>query len=326
MLISRLTKKKEVLDRAGEMPGELVRNLREWFRVELTYTSNALEGNTLTRRETAMVVEKGITVGGKSLVEHLEATNHARAFDWIDEQSRKPLKKFTENDLLHLHKNILCGIDDQNAGFYRNVPVRLSGSRTVLPNPRKVPDLISAFHQWLKSEQGFHPVDLAAEAHYRLVTIHPFIDGNGRTARLLMNLILMCNGYPPAIIRKSERGKYLDTLEKAQTGGSRDDYLQLIYRAVDRSLDIYLEAMTGDGDFVAEPDDSLLRIGKLAKQTGENVSTLRFWLSSGLLDVSETTPSGYQLFSPAMITRVEEIKKLKAERFTIREIKKKLSQ
>ena len=326
MLISRLTKKKEVLDRAGEMPGELVRNLREWFRVELTYTSNALEGNTLTRRETAMVVEKGITVGGKSLVEHLEATNHARAFDWIDEQSRKPLKKFTENDLLHLHKNILCGIDDQNAGFYRNVPVRLSGSRTVLPNPRKVPDLISVFHQWLKSEQGFHPVDLAAEAHYRLVTIHPFIDGNGRTARLLMNLILMCNGYPPAIIRKSERGKYLDTLEKAQTGGSRDDYLQLIYRAVDRSLDIYLEAMTGDGDFVAEPDDSLLRIGKLAKQTGENVSTLRFWLSSGLLEVSENTPSGYQLFSPAMITRVEEIKKLKAERFTIREIKKKLSQ
>ncbi len=326
MLVSRLTKKKEVIDRAGEMPGELVRNLREWFRVELTYTSNALEGNTLTRRETAMVVEKGITVGGKTLVEHLEATNHARAFDWIDEQSRKPLKKFRENDLLHLHKIILSGIDDQNAGFYRNVPVRLSGSRTVLPNPRKVPDLISAFHQWLQSEQGFHPVDLAAEAHYRLVTIHPFIDGNGRTARLLMNLILICNGYPPAIIRKSERGKYLDALEKAQTGGSLDDYLQLIYRAVDRSLDIYVEAMTGDGDFVAEPDDSLLRIGKLAKQTGENVSTLRFWLGSGLLDVSQTTPSGYQLFSTAMIARVEEIKKLKAERFTIQEIKNKLSQ
>jgi len=325
MKIERLTEIKKLIDRAGEMPEALARNLHEWFRVELTYTSNALEGNTLTRRETAMVVEKGITVGGKSLVEHLEATNHAQAFDWIAEKSRKPLKNFTENDLLALHKMILSGIDNQNAGFYRNVPVRLSGSRTVLPNPRKVPDLMSAFHQWLQSSQDIHPVDLAAEAHYRLVTIHPFVDGNGRTARLLMNFILLCHGYPPAIIRKSERGKYLDALEKAQTGGSLDDYLQLIYRAVGRSLEIYLEATSGEGDFVAEPDDSLLRIGQLAKQTDVNISTIRFWLSSGLLEVSETTASGYQLFSSSMVVRVEQIKTLKEQRFTIQEIKSKLA-
>jgi len=326
MKVERLTEIKKLIDRAGEMPEALARNLHEWFRVELTYTSNALEGNTLTRRETAMVVEKGITVGGKSLVEHLEATNHAQAYDWIVERSRKPLKSFTENDLLSLHKMILSGIDNQNAGFYRNVPVRLSGSRTVLPNPRKVPDLMSTFHQWLQSSQDIHPVDLAAEAHYRLVTIHPFIDGNGRTARLLMNFILLCHGYPPAIIRKSERGKYLDALEKAQTGGSLDDYLQLIYRAVGRSLEIYLEATSGEGDFVAEPDDSLHRIGQLAKQADVNVSTIRFWLSSGLLEVSETTPSGYQLFSSSMVLRVEQIKALKEQRFTIQEIKSKLSE
>ena len=117
MKVERLTEIKKVIDRAGEMPDALARNLHEWFRVELTYTSNALEGNTLTRRETAMVVEKGITVGGKSLVEHLEATNHAQAFDWIAEKSRKPLKHFTEDDLLSLHKIILTGIDNQNAGF-----------------------------------------------------------------------------------------------------------------------------------------------------------------------------------------------------------------
>ena len=324
MKVEQLTEIKKLLDLAGEMPDELAKNLHEWFRVELTYTSNALEGNTLTRRETAMVVEKGITVGGKSLVEHLEATNHAQAFDWIAEKARKPLKHFKENDLLSLHKMILSGIDNHNAGFYRNVPVRLSGSRTVLPNPRKVPDLMSAFHKWLQTKKNIHPVDLAAEAHYRLVTIHPFIDGNGRTARLLMNLILMCHGYPPAIIRKNERGKYLDALEKAQTGGSHDDYLQLIYRAVDRSLDIYLEATSGEGDFVSEPDDSLLRIGQLAKQTGINVSTIRFWLTSGLLEVSETTPSGYQLFSASMVVRIEEIKSLKEQRFTLQEIKSKL--
>ena len=326
MKVERLTEIKKLIDRAGEMPEALARNLHEWFRVELTYTSNALEGNTLTRRETAMVVEKGITVGGKSLVEHLEATNHAQAFDWIAEKSRKPLKNFTENDLLALHKMILSGIDNQNAGFYRNVPVRLSGSRTVLPNPRKVPDLMSAFHQWLQSSQDIHPVDLAAEAHYRLVTIHPFVDGNGRTARLLMNFILLCHGYPPAIIRKSERGKYLDALEKAQTGGAFEDYLQLIYRAVGRSLEIYVEATSGEGDFVAEPDDSLLRIGQLAKQTDVNISTIRFWLSSGLLEVSETTASGYQLFSSSMVVRVEQIKTLKEQRFTIQEIKSKLSE
>ena len=325
MKVERLTEIKKLIDRAGEMPEALARKLHEWFRVELTYTSNALEGNTLTRRETAMVVEKGITVGGKSLVEHLEATNHAQAFDWIAEKSRKPLKNFTENDLLALHKMILSGIDNQNAGFYRNVPVRLSGSRTVLPNPRKVPDLMSAFHQWLQSSQDIHPVDLAAEAHYRLVTIHPFVDGNGRTARLLMNFILLCHGYPPAIIRKSERGKYLDALEKAQTGGALEDYLQLIYRAVNRSLEIYVEATSGEGDFVAEPDDSLLRIGQLAKQTDVNISTIRFWLSSGLLEVSETTASGYQLFSSSMVVRVEQIKTLKEQRFTIQEIKSKLA-
>jgi hypothetical protein len=139
-----------------------------------------------------------------------------------------------------------------------------------------------------------------------------------------MNLILMCYGYPPAIIRKNERGKYLDALEKAQTGGSHDDYLQLIYRAVDRSLAIYVEATSGEGDFVSEPDDSLLRIGQLAKQTDVNVSTIRFWLTSGLLEVSETTPSGYQLFSASMVVRVEEIKALKEQRFTIQEIKSKL--
>ena len=127
------------------MPDALARNLHEWFRVELTYTSNALEGNTLTRRETAMVVEKGITVGGKSLVEHLEATNHAQAFDWIAQKSRKSLKHFTENDLLSLHKMILTGIDNQYPAAYfiemcqfgYPVPV------IVLPNPRKVPDLMT---------------------------------------------------------------------------------------------------------------------------------------------------------------------------------------
>ncbi len=159
----------------------------DWFRVELTYTSNAIEGNTLTRRETALVVEKGLTVGGKSLIEHLEATNHAHALDWVREQVTRQSANLKKEDILHIHDVILKGIDDANAGHYRSVPVRISGSSVVLPNPIKVSDLMQDFAQWLANEQGLHPVELVAEAHYRLVTIHPFVDGNGRSARLLMN-------------------------------------------------------------------------------------------------------------------------------------------
>jgi len=325
MKLGSLEDKKEQLDRLGKLPPELLRNLSEWFRVELTYTSNALEGNTLTRRETAMVVEKGITVGGKTMVEHLEATNHAQAYDWIVEKSGQSLCEFTENELLHLHQKILLGIGESHAGFYRNVAVRLSGSRSVLPNPRKVPDLMSEFHAWFQSEHGLHPVEFAAEAHYRFVMIHPFIDGNGRTARLLMNFLLLHFGYPSAIIRKGDRGKYLDALEKAQAGGRLHDYQQTIYQAVNRSLDLYIKSAQGESESTVEPDDSLLRIGQLAKEAEETVSTIRFWVTEGLLEVTEITPSRYQLFSRESLERIEEIKKLKDQRYTIREIKKLLN-
>lgn len=201
MNFQHLSEKKAELDRYREtgegLPPALVKNLENWFRVELTYTSNAIEGNTLTRRETALVVEKGLTVGGKSLQEHLEANNHAYALDWIRELAQRPDAVPTENELLQLHSLILRGIDDNHAGCYRKVTVMISGSSVVLPNPFKVPELMEAFIQWLQSTTDLHPVELAAEAHYRLVTIHPFIDGNGRTARLLMNLILIAHGYPP---------------------------------------------------------------------------------------------------------------------------------
>ena len=325
MKISRLREKQELLDSYRPLPAVLVKNLEDWFRVELTYTSNAIEGNTLTRRETALVVEKGLTVGGKTLVEHLEATNHAHALDWVRQQASRSARQLTEKDILSIHEIILKGIDSANAGFYRSVPVRISGSTVVLPNPRKVPDLMEAFVTWLQQGPDLHPVELAAEAHYRLVTIHPFADGNGRTARLLMNLILLMTGYPTAIIRKLDREAYLGALEKAQLGGSQDDYLQLIYKAVNRSLDIYLRAARGE-DAEGEVDDSLLKIGELAKRTGENNSTIRYWTKEGLLEVAEVTESGYQLYSPEMIKRVEQIYFLKKERLTLQEIKERISQ
>tara|TARA_B100001167_G_scaffold85440_1_gene51476 strand:+ start:340 stop:1320 length:981 start_codon:yes stop_codon:yes gene_type:complete len=319
---SPLTDKKNQIDTFRPLPPALVKNLEEWFLIELTYTSNALEGNTLTRKETAAVVEKGITIGGKSLIEHLEATNHAKALQDIMKLVNSKTTDLTENEILTVHNTILRGIDDENAGHYRSIPVRISGSQVILPNPARVPDHMQNFAKWLASTQDMHPVELAAEAHYRLVTIHPFTDGNGRTARLLMNLILMQHGYPPALIRKRDRLKYISSLEKAQLGGSIDDYYKVIYDAANRSLDIYLNVVTGKEEKQGSSSaTSLLRIGQLAKQTGESNATIRYWTKEGLLEVADTTESGYQLYDPSMIERIRSIRDLQSQRLTLSEIR-----
>jgi len=322
---SKQTQKKQELDAYRPLSPALTRNLDDWFRVELTYTSNAIEGNTLTRRETAVVIEKGLTVGGKSLKEHLEATNHAHALDFVHELINKKPYQLSTREILDIHNMILKGIDDDNAGHYRDLPVRISGSTVILPNPRKVPDLMDDFQNWLKTEHDLHPIAFAGEAHYRLVSIHPFVDGNGRTARLLMNLLLMMAGYPPAIIRKRDRLAYIGALEKAQLGGSKADYEKLITKAADRSLDIYLKAVAGDSAIGDIDTLRLLKIGELAKATGETVPTIRFWTKEGLLDIADVTESGYQLYAPDMVQRCEQIKKLKGERLTLNEIKQQLS-
>jgi Fic family protein len=323
-----LTQKKKLLDKHRPLPPELVRNLEQWFLVELTYTSNAIEGNTLTRRETAVVVEKGLTVSGKSLVEHLEATNHAGALRGITKLAEGETSNLSERVVHDIHDTILRGIDDDNAGHYRSVPVRISGSEVILPNPRKVPDLMTAFFRNLTIESGLHPVELAAEAHYQLVTIHPFVDGNGRTARLLMNLILMQHGFPPALIRKRDRLRYISSLEKAQLGGSKEDYYKIIAAAVNRSLDIYLKALTNSPDEAAPAvyERSLMRIGQLAKATGESNATLRYWTKEGLLAVADTTEANYQLYAAEMVERIAKIRDLQKQRFTLSEIKTKLIQ
>lgn len=238
-----LTNKKQKLDTFRPLPPELVKNLEEWFKIELTYTSNAIEGNTLTRAETALVVEKGITIQGKSLKEHLEATNHVEALDYIKTLVNKKRQDLTEFDILEIHKVILQKIEENHAGRYRTQHARLTGSETVLPNPVKVPDLIKAFINWLTGDNLDHPAKITADAHFKLVSIHPFSDGNGRTSRLLMNLLLMQEGYPPAIIRKEDRLEYVNALEKGQVRNDINDFYYLIYEAVDRSLDIYLEAL-----------------------------------------------------------------------------------
>lgn len=266
-----------------------------WLKTELAYTSNAIEGNTLTRRETTLAIEENMTSGAKPLVHYLEAVNHAKAFELIMELA-KDKHTITVKDVLAIHKRILTGIDDANAGFYRNVPVRISGSRTVLPNPLKVPDLMEMFNQWLTTTDE-DVVYKAINAHYRLVTIHPFKDGNGRTARLLMNLILMQAGFTPTIIRKIDRKRYLDALEKYQTTGNAEQYHNLMLAALNRSLKTAIDMLDTSKSDVSGV--KLVTIAKYAKLKGVPVSTIRYWVQTGKIKPDAYTDAGYMMFDPS---------------------------
>jgi len=265
--------------------------LDKWLTTELAYTSNAIEGNTLTRKETEMAIEEKITSGAKPINDYLEAINHAKAFEFIKTSAKNNIK-IDENYILQLHKIILSGIDDTNAGFYRSVRVRISGSQTILPNPLKVPDLMKDFSEWLVKKDN-DMLMKAIEAHYRLVTIHPFVDGNGRTARLLLNSMLLENGYVPIIIRTIDRRRYLSALETYQTKENSEPYYKFMLSAMNRSLKMMIDLLDVNKP---EPDKSLLTISKFAKLCNVPVSSLRYWMQIGKIRPVAFTSSGYALF------------------------------
>jgi len=233
---------KAEIDTLGPLDPALIKNLDDWYRVELTYTSNAIEGNTLTRQETAQVIEKDISVEGKTLNELLEAKNHSQAVDFVVDFSRKNKTRtsVTLSVILDVHKLILQKIDDTNAGKLRAVSVRVAGSKTIFPNSAKVPDVMKELIVWLALNHS-HPATKAIEAHYRLVSIHPFTDGNGRVARLLLNLVLLQNNFPPLIVPKESRRSYITSLEKGQTADDTDDYYKFMYQQLIISMEQYLD-------------------------------------------------------------------------------------
>lgn len=191
--------------------------MEEYFNLNYTYESNRIEGNTLTLQETFLVVNDGITVGGKSVREHLEVINHTEAIHYLSELIQEK-KTFSERVLKEIHYLILKGIDRENAGVYRSIGVRISGSSHLPPEPYLLLPLMEEVFVFYKQNKSvLHPVILAAEMHERIVRIHPFIDGNGRTCRLIMNLILMQNGYPIANIKGEleNRLRYYNALETA---------------------------------------------------------------------------------------------------------------
>lgn len=240
VIYSRILAKKGALDKLRPFDKGALHKLQETFRVDLTYNSNAIEGNSLSLSETKLVLEEGITVGGKSMKEHLEVTNHGKAIDFVQSLVSKPA--IEEVDVLNLHAMILDRIDPENAGFYRRGAVRISGTTYSPPNPAKVPALMQEVYALLKMKGG-EPIETGAKIHQKFVNIHPFIDGNGRTARLLLNLYLMRNGYPPVIILRAERKKYINTIMKARAENDIAPFANFVAKAVERSLDIYLDSL-----------------------------------------------------------------------------------
>ena len=232
---------KKELDSKRPFPKETIRTLKESINLEWTYNSNGIEGNTLTLRETQVVLE-GITVGGKTLKEHLEAINHEKAILYLDDlvKEKKPI---TEWNIKNIHRLVLKDIDDKNAGRYRTENVMIRGAVHVPPDYLKVPELMEKlivnYHSW----SSYHPIIIAALLHGELVKIHPFVDGNGRTSRLLMNLDLMNHGFNPVIIKKEDRLKYYEALDKAHTTGNYTDFIKLITKMEIEMLQKYLELL-----------------------------------------------------------------------------------
>ena len=222
---------------------DALRQIKEYFRIGLTYSSNAIEGNTLTETETKIVLEDGLTIAGKPLKDHYEASGHSEAFDFIYELTRG--KTITGKDILGIHRLFYYRLDEDNAGKYRKIPVVISGTDYLPPPPGKVPALMKKFITRIPAmREKFHPVVFAAKLHEELVNIHPFVDGNGRTARLLMNLALIQDGYPITIIPPVLRRDYIIFVGRCNSGNKDDtDFVNFVTCMVHESCKDYLRLL-----------------------------------------------------------------------------------
>lgn len=242
-LLQAIAAKEKQLEQLRPLSLEAVSNLEHYYDVELTYTSNAIEGNTLSAVETTLVIEQGVTIGGKPLKDHLEALDHYDAIRDVRELARDK-NPLIESDVRNLHRLVMQRSRPDTAGRYADLArfVRTETGRYEFPSPAEIPALMGDFADWLAAASNTR--ETAFTAHRRLVDIHPFNDGNGRAARLLMNLILIRAGYPPIAVRPEDRASYIRALQHAQAGQGTQNFDALLYERLDATLDEYLRALT----------------------------------------------------------------------------------
>jgi len=274
-LLERIGRKKALLDKRRPLPPTLVKRLQEEMRVAHTYNSNAIEGNSLTKQETKLIVEEGITIGGKPLREHLEATGNASAFDMIFRlaESDVPVDHVT---IQEIHELVTKGLQE-DSGRYRTVNVRIAGAAKAPPDFSKVTGQMDILLKEMEKRE--HPILLSARLHHGIARIHPFSDGNGRTARLVANLLLMRKGYPPVVLRKEDRRKYYSYLAKADAGDIVP-FATFIARALDESLAVYLSSFGGA--------DALIPLSELAKNSSYSAEYLGLRARQGALSAVKT--------------------------------------
>ncbi|MCT1902970.1 Fic family protein [Oceanobacillus sojae] len=239
-LLNKSSVLKEQLDKKRPLPYEVVKDMKEDFYIKNTYHSNAIEGNTLTLYETKAVLEDGITIQGKSFREHAEANNHKEAIEYVEEliNDNVPLSQRTMKDI---HAIVMQGIDRTIAGKYRNTAALITGANHTPPSHEKIQDEMDNLMDWYEKNNDLHPVEKASLLHAKIVNIHPFSDGNGRTSRLLMNFELMKAGFPPITIEKDDRFRYYEVLD---ISGTKGDYEPFILFTAEREVDTlenYLE-------------------------------------------------------------------------------------
>ena len=271
-IIERIDEKLNELEKLRPIPSSLIRKLQEQFALEMTYNSNAIEGNSLTQKETFLIINEGLTIKGKPLKDHLEVKDHYEALDYLyDFIKRDKRQTFSEVTLRTLHQIVLKDTEPLEAGRYRTGNVIITGSVHNPPEAAEVSFQMSELTGWIKKNKNkLHIIELAAIVHHKIAFIHPFFDGNGRTARLVMNLLLMQKGFPMVVILRNDRKKYYDTLSKADNG----DYIpfvRFIAQAAERSLNIYLKTLNPSKSKKYLP---LSEISKLTPYTSKYLNLL----------------------------------------------------
>lgn len=281
LLQSRIDQKLQKLEGLRPLPSSAVKKLQERFEIEMTYNSNAIEGNSLTLKETYLVIHEGITVKGKPLKDHLEARDHYRALEFLHELIDKESQPTLSEQLIRdLHKLVVQKTEEEFAGKYRNSNVFIGGADHIPPDALQVPHEMESLINWfIENRKKIHPVELSTQLHHKLVYIHPFFDGNGRTARLVMNIVLMRYHYPLIVILKNDRKKYYRVLDQADRG-NLEPLVKFVAQAVERSLDIYLKTLTP----VGEKREKFQLLSEVSKKTRYSAKYLNLLARQGKLE------------------------------------------
>ncbi|PIN79865.1 cell filamentation protein Fic [Candidatus Woesearchaeota archaeon CG10_big_fil_rev_8_21_14_0_10_34_8] len=277
-LYNRIIEKKKQLDKLRPFPKSALKRLQERMHVEMTYNSNAIEGNTLTLGETRMILEEGITISGKLMREHFEALNHKKALDYI-ESIVKENKKISEEMLCRINEFILNNIEDEEKGIYRLRKVYVQGACFIPAKPDLVPKLMRDFIFWTNNNKSksLDIITFVAITHEKFTFIHPFIDGNGRCARLLTNLQFMQNGYPPITFLNTERKKYIRTLDLAHDE-KIEQFVHFMARCMERSLTLWLDALK-----IPCKDEDLISLAEATKHCNYSQEYLSLLARKGTL-------------------------------------------